>query len=200
MEEFTNFLPYQPIDNFDEPSCYLLKCKTDSIIHGYAENPEEVDGALINAYCVGYSHDRDTIMRCALVQSILEEKAFDELRTKQQLGYMVMLGQSTVGRVSTLTMRIESELPPWEVDDAVEEFFEDNDLTFVNMSDEDLEDYKTALANALLEAFTCMDDQIGYNWKGIDDGQLGFKLYKVRRCAACRARPKAPISTMPSAS
>lgn len=119
-------------------------------------------------------------MRAALVNTILEEKAFDELRTQQQLGYMVALIQQTSGRVSAIQLRIESEQPPWQLDEAIETFFLKHEMDFKNLEEDDLETYKSTLSAGLLERFTAMDDVVGYNWKGIDDQQLGFKLFKVR--------------------
>lgn len=157
---------------------YALKRGTQAVIQGWAENREEVDNAVINYYCAGFTEDRDLAMTLATLTACLEQRCFDELRTKQQLGYSVVLGQKTAGGVTGLVIQVTSETLPDQVDDAVEAFVADS-LTFLQeMTQEAFEEYRQSLVDILREKFKTMGEESGYNWNAIDSGRLAFKLFE----------------------
>lgn len=71
---------------------------------------KQIQSACINVHYIASVEDRTAVVTAALIQSILNQAFFDELRTKRQLGYIVALDQLTEGGCTFLLARVQGEL------------------------------------------------------------------------------------------
>ena len=68
---------------------------------------------------------------------LVKEKAFDQLRTKQQLGYIVNCGYHVVGGVHGVRLIVQSDKDPLYLEYVIRKFWEENAREYLNsLSDE----------------------------------------------------------------
>jgi len=89
----------------------------------------------------------------ALLTQILAEPAFNVLRTREQLGYIVSAGTWNLSGSSEQGLRIvvQSEKTPGYLEQKVEEFLEEMRSRLDEMAAEELEEHKASLRKKWLE-------------------------------------------------
>jgi len=86
-----------------------IPCKQPIVLEADAWNEKERNGACIVEWQMGDSPDLALSARVALLVSIMKQKAFAELRTKQQLGYVVQTSSRNHYGVSGMRILIQSK-------------------------------------------------------------------------------------------
>ncbi|KAJ7085711.1 Metalloenzyme, LuxS/M16 peptidase-like protein [Mycena belliarum] len=117
-------------------------------------NPNQANSALTYYVHFGSIVDQRLRVTSSLLTQILQEPAFNVLRTKEQLGYIVscsgwlLAGQSEKG----LRLVVQSEKTPGYLEDRVEAFLEGMKVTIEEMSAEDFAEHKGSLIKRWTEA------------------------------------------------
>ena len=125
-----------------------IVCLPPSSSFVYSEpvhDAENVNSAIQNYYQVGKRTHRESAC-LSLLASILDEPCFDQLRTKQQLGYIVWSG--TVCDEGVLGLRIivqSGKCSPVALDMHIEAFLSEFRGTLKNMSEEDFVNHRDSL-------------------------------------------------------
>ena len=89
----------------------------------------------------------DDWLDLVLVSQLLEQPFYAELRTKQQLGYIVQSSVSESNGVRALVFSIQSSvLPPPQVEERIDTFLTDYRATLAALSESDLDAYRESLA------------------------------------------------------
>ncbi|KAF8996136.1 insulin-degrading enzyme [Cyathus striatus] len=139
-------------------------------------NPEEVNSSL--TYYLHFGSATELRMRVvsALLAQMLTEPAFDILRTKQQLGYIVSCSSTTLPGSSERGLRVlvQSEKGPDYLEQRVEAFLEEMKTRFEEMPLEEFESQKSGLEKKWLEVDKNLDDEVGRFITHISSGHLDF--------------------------
>jgi nardilysin len=108
IEEMTSQikrLNYNGVDNYVTNEIIQPTVNTDFVISKVSENPKELNDCILVSYCYGKSHflvnstNFKLVALANIVDLFVAEPFFDELRTKQQLGYTVYsYGGEDLGR------------------------------------------------------------------------------------------------------
>lgn len=113
-------------------------------IHSYYEfnskDNENENSCLLSYYQFGYLTE---IEKCisTVIEEVYKEKFFDELRTKQQLGYHVHLYKNSNYKVDGLILTVQSSiLNPNAICKRFNEFFESNNIETI-LNEEDIQEY-----------------------------------------------------------
>jgi insulysin len=107
------------------------------------------DPANVN-HCIEYSlyagdrHDNDTRAKLMLVSQMTDEPCFNQLRTIEQLGYVVFSGQSFVDTWAGYRILIQSEKDCRYLEGRIENFLNTFEKTLEEMSEEEYEGHKRA--------------------------------------------------------
>ena len=125
-------------------------------------NPNQANSAL--SYYVHFGSIIDQHMRVtsSLLAQILKEPAFNVLRTKEQLGYVVfchewlLTGQSEKG----LGIVVQSEKMPGYLEDRVEAFLEGMKMVIEEMSPEEFAEHKDSVKKRWLEEEKNMQEEM----------------------------------------
>lgn len=138
---------------------YILKRNDLQIVKH--ENPDETNSALIVSYSLGYSKPLvekwDKIRAMAsIMSSIVHETFFDELRTQEQLGYIVQVRLDTVGHVAypnyVLKFVVQSNLKDaLFLNDRVKKFVNDFTESLDTFSEETFLSTRKAIYESLIE-------------------------------------------------
>ncbi|KAJ7481222.1 Metalloenzyme, LuxS/M16 peptidase-like protein [Mycena galericulata] len=117
-------------------------------------NPNQANSALTYYVHFGSIANQHLRVTSSLLTQILQEPAFNVLRTKEQLGYIVscsgwlLAGQSEKG----LRIVVQSEKTPGYLEDRVDAFLEGMKATVEEMSPEDFAEHKESLKKRWTEA------------------------------------------------
>jgi len=90
-------------------------------------------------------------MVVSLFNEIIKESCFNTLRTQEQLGYIVFSSSSRSHGVLNLRIIVQSDRTPMYVDTRIERYIDTIQDLLINMSQEEFDKYKDALAVKLLE-------------------------------------------------
>merc|ERR1712039_893891 len=117
----------------------------------------------------------------ALAGQILGQRFFDELRTKQQLGYIVS-GSAYTERFGFVGLRfiVQSEKAPEEVADRVRMWTASAWVHLQeNVTQAEFVEYRAALLAQLRERPKSLSEEFGRNWSEVASRSLSFKHREV---------------------
>jgi len=109
-----------------------------------------------------------------LMAQILLEPCFDQLRTKEQLGYIVFCGVRMSNSMQGLRIIVQSDQRPAYLEERVEAFLEQSDAALEAMPQEEFERHKTALITVLSDKPKKMSAQSALYWGEVACGQYNF--------------------------
>ncbi|KAL6075623.1 Protease 3 [Balamuthia mandrillaris] len=171
-----SLLPERRVIMLSHDTSYLLRCN--------GTNPDESGTALTNYYQIGLEADsiRKTVLSELFCQ-IISDSFFHELRTKQQLGYIVHSSVQRENGAFGLRIIVQSEKDPNFLDERVEEFLSNTTsalLEKLSSSHENEEEnkewqnHKAALAARKLEKAKTLFQQSGRYWAEITNHSYFF--------------------------
>ena len=143
-------------------------------------NPNEPNSALTYYVHFGSKVDRHLRVVSALLTQILSEPAFDILRTKEQLGYIVAanswnaLGDNETG----LRIVVQSERSPVYLEGRVDAFLDHMTSVIEPMTDEQFAEQKNGLERKWREVAKNLNEEVNRFWAQIDSGYLDFSRSK----------------------
>ncbi|KDQ61093.1 hypothetical protein JAAARDRAFT_32094 [Jaapia argillacea MUCL 33604] len=166
--------PIAPSDVLDRslllpPACNYIWATT-------VPNPNEPNSSLTYYLHLGSLLDQHFRVVTSLLAQILSEPAFNVLRTKEQLGYIVscsawhLAGESEKG----LRLVVQSEKPPPYLEERVEAFLGGMKKTIEEMSDEEFQEQKKGLERKWTEKPKNIGEETNRYWGHIDSGFLDF--------------------------
>jgi len=143
--------------------------------HNFIQSTTEVhkSSCLEIYYQTGPQSTRDNAVLDLLAQ-IVQEPCFDELRTKQQLGYIVFSGVRRGCGVQGLRIIVQSDRHPAVLDQRVEEFLAGMEDALKEMPSEEFEMHKQALSDRRLEKPKKLYGRCSEYWSEIVNQQLNF--------------------------
>jgi len=120
-----------------------IACLPNNVNYYYilpSQNKNNENSSLITYYQFGKLSIKDQC--CALVvENLLRDKFFDDLRTKQQLGYVASLFLKESRKIQGLICVVQGNAkPPEYVKNSVNKFFENANKDVLNLSDTDFKD------------------------------------------------------------
>jgi len=113
-----------------------------------------------------------------LVQ-IITEPCFNILRTKEQLGYIVFSGLRRANGVQGLRIIVQSERHPAYVDDRIEQFLLQMKEHLENLTEEEFDRHKEALAAQRLEKPKRLSALSARFWAEITSQQYNFDRAQI---------------------
>jgi insulysin len=141
------------------------------------------DAANVN-HCIEYwlyigdKADRNIRAKTLLLDQISHEPCFDQLRTKEQLGYIVFSGARASITTYGFRFIIQSEKTAPYLETRIELFLETLAKSIENMSEEDFENNKRSLIVKRLEKPKYLDQETGRHWNQIHTEYYDFESGK----------------------
>ena len=139
-------------------------------------NAAEKNGACELFFQVGRDEGDDWAL-LALAAQLVEQPFYGELRTKQQLGYIVASAVAEEEGVRGLVFAVQSAvLPPPELQKRIEAFVGSFRQTLSRLSDAELKAKQEALAQQAIDVDTRLGQQAGRFW-----GEIALRRYDYGR-------------------
>lgn len=115
-----------------------------------------------------------------LFSNIFEEPCFNQLRTKEQLGYVVECGLRMTYRVLGFCFRVQSsKYSPLHLHSRIENFRKDICRLLDELDDESFENHRTGLIAQKLEKDPSLSYETGRYWGQITDKRYLFDMSKL---------------------
>ncbi|QLL33255.1 hypothetical protein HG536_0E01660 [Torulaspora globosa] len=154
-------------------------------------DPENVNSCIQYVIQLGV-YDEEMSATGRLFAQMIHEPCFDNLRTKEQLGYVVF--SSSLSNHGTVNIRIlvqsEHTTPflEWRIENFLEKFGE----SLREMSDQDFEKHKDALCKSLLQKYKNMKEESNVYTSAIYLGDYNF-LHRQRQARIVSQLSKAEL-------
>lgn len=138
------------------------------------KDPANVNHCVETFFFVADRSDQVARAKTLLVDQMVHEPAFDQLRTKEQLGYIVFSSLRVMSTVFGLRFLVQSERTPDYLDRRIEAFLAQFGQTLATMSDVEFEGHKRSLIIKRLEKLRNLDQEWSRHWSHISNGYYNF--------------------------
>jgi insulysin len=154
----------------------VLPPGSNYVFHKTLKDPANVNHCIETWFSVGERGDRELRAKTLLLDQLLHEPAFDQLRTKEQLGYIVFSGARACWTTYGLRFLIQSEMTPEYLDSRIEAFLSRFGETLHNMTETEFESHKRSLIIRRLEKLRNLDQESSRHWSQISSEFYDFEL------------------------
>ncbi|WP_081869990.1 insulinase family protein [Endozoicomonas numazuensis] len=152
----------------------LLKEKNRTIKADFNHN----DSLYISYFQRPDTDDRDRAVY-SLLGRLMATPFFNQLRTEQQLGYIVFAGARPIERHPGLIFVVQSPvLGPEGIEKKVAEFLQGQKERMKSLTDEELAQYRQGLLGDLLKKDANLDERSSRFWQSLDGKETGFQYRK----------------------
>lgn len=142
------------------------------------KDPANVNHCIEYWLYVGSKADRLIRAKTLLLDQITHEPCFDQLRTKEQLGYIVYSGVRASATTYGFRFIIQSEKTAPYLETRIELFLETLAKTIETMKETDFENHKRSLIVKRLEKPKYLDQETGRHWNQIHSEYYDFDYGK----------------------
>ena len=156
----------------------ILPAGSNHVFNRTLKDPANVNHCVETWLYVGDKADRVARAKTLLLDQIAHEPGFDQLRTKEQLGYIVFTGIRLFDTTCGLRILIQSERTPEYLDSRIEAFLVQVGEIIDNMSDAEFEGHKRSLILKRLEKPRNLDQESTRHWTQIHNEYYDFEIGK----------------------
>lgn len=128
------------------------------------------------------TYSEELAAKAALFAQLIDEPAFDTLRTKEQLGYVVFSSALNTHGTVNLRILIQSERDTAFLESRIDAFLAKMGQILQDMSEEEFERHRTALCKTLLQRYKNLSEENSRFTTAIYIGDYNF-LNKERKAA-----------------
>lgn len=137
-------------------------------------DPANVNHCIEYYVFCGSRVDRELRAKILLLGQMTDEAGFDQLRTKEQLGYIVFTGPKSAATTMGYRVIIQSERPTEYLEERINAFLAMFSKSLESMSEDDFESHKKSLMNKRVEKIKNLDQESARFWSHISDEYLDF--------------------------
>lgn len=137
-------------------------------------DPANVNHCIEYYIHIGSCVDRDLRAKILLFGQMTDEAGFDQLRTKEQLGYIVFTGPKSAATTMGYRVIIQSEKPTEYLEERINAFLAMFSRSLEAMSQEEFDSHKKSIINKRLEKFKNLDQESNRFWSHISNEYLDF--------------------------
>ena len=138
-------------------------------------NPNNLNSAIELCIQVGSISNPKLRVFTNLLEQIIKEPFFNQLRTTEQLGYIVHSGTKKQTEMISYRFIIQSEMNPVFLESRIEQFLLDFKDKLYHMSDHLFEKNKKSFVYKMLEKHKNMKQQSSFLWRHICSGYYDFQ-------------------------
>ncbi|RKF74782.1 putative zinc protease mug138 [Golovinomyces cichoracearum] len=140
------------------------------------KDPANVNNCIEYLLFIGDKSIRPLRVKTLLLDQITNEPAFDQLRSKEQLGYVVFSGARTTATTIGYRFIIQSERSPSYLETRIDSFLDSYKKTLENMDEADFENHKRSLITKRLEKSKNLNQESSRLWAHIESEYFDFEF------------------------
>jgi insulysin len=139
------------------------------------KDPANVNHCIEYILYAGNNQDRRLRAKVLLLAQIADEPCFDQLRTKEQLGYVVFSGATVHNTWIGYRILIQSEKTPNYLEGRIDSFLAGMSQELTDMTDSQFQKHKRSLINKRLERLKNLTQETGRFWNHILSESYDFE-------------------------
>ncbi len=143
------------------------------------KDPANVNHCIEYLLYFGDKADRELRAKTLLLDQLTHEPAFDQLRTKEQLGYVVFSGARQTATTIGYRFIVQSERKPEYLESRIDNFLRGYSTKLEEMTEQEFEGHKRSLITKRLEKLKNLGQESGRLWTHIGSEYLDFELGKL---------------------
>ncbi|KAI1768853.1 LuxS/MPP-like metallohydrolase [Hypoxylon sp. FL1150] len=143
------------------------------------KDPANVNHCIEYFLHTGDKGDRAVRAKTQLLEQFIHEPAFDQLRTKEQLGYVVFSGLRSSATTYGFRFIIQSERTSDYLESRIDSFLAAQVAVLEGMSDTEFESHKRSVINKRLEKLKNLDQETGRHWAQINNEYYDFEAAQL---------------------
>lgn len=153
---------------------YVLPAGSNHTYQRKLADPANVNHAIEYSLLIGDRADRSLKTKTQLFAQILHEPTFDQLRTKEQLGYVVFSGARISVASTFFRVLVQSEREPEYLEERIEAHLSGYRADLETMSDSDFEAHRRSVINQKLEKLKNLESETGRLMENIASEYFDF--------------------------
>ncbi|KAK0389429.1 hypothetical protein NLU13_3004 [Sarocladium strictum] len=164
-----------PPEKRPNPRSFVLPEGSNFVFNKTLQDPANVNHCVETFFHIGERGDRTIRARTLLIDQMLHEPAFDQLRTKEQLGYVVFSGMRSLFTTCGIRFLIQSERTPQYLDTRIEAFLARYGETLAGMTEKEFEGHKRSVIVKRLEKLKNLNQESSRHWQQISNEFYDFE-------------------------
>jgi insulysin len=161
------------------PRSLVFPAGGNYVYHKTLKDPANVNHCIEYLLYVGDRAVRHIRAKTLLLDQMTHEPAFDQLRTKEQLGYVVFSGARFTATTIGFRFIIQSEKTPEYLEGRIDSFLSGYAKSIADMTESEFEGHKRSLITKRSETLKNLDQESNRLWLHIDGEYFDFDLGKV---------------------
>jgi insulysin len=154
----------------------ILPAGSNFIYERTLKDPANVNHCIEYSLYLGSTSDRELRAKILLIAQMTDEPAFNQLRTIEQLGYVVFSGAVFNGTWAGYRILIQSEKDCRYLEGRIEHFLTSFEQKLADMSEDEFEGHKRAVINKRLEKLKNLTQEGNRFWNHIFNDTYDFLL------------------------
>lgn len=163
-----------PVSQWQLKRNMILPPGSNAVYKTTLADPENVNHGIEYYLQIGPVMDQELRAKLQLFAQITEEPAFDQLRTKEQLGYVVWSGVRPAATTMGYRILIQSEREPEYLETRCDAFLLKMRTYVEDMSSDDFDGHKRSLITKRLERLKNLDSETGRLWGYVANEYFNF--------------------------
>ena len=163
-----------PMSQWNVRRDLMLPRGSDFTYNRILGDPANVNHCIEYFLFVGSRADMELRAKLLLLAQLTDEQGFDQLRTKEQLGYIVFTGAAFGATTMGYRIIIQSERSPEFLEERINAFLALFAEKLASMSEKDFESHKKSLINKRLETIKNLDEENARFWAYICNEYYNF--------------------------
>lgn len=143
------------------------------------KDPENVNHCIEYYLHLGSLTDDILRAKCLLFGQMTSEPAFDQLRTKEQLGYVVFSGARYASTTFGYRVIVQSDRTAKYLESRIDSFLSCFSKELEDMTDEDFEGHKRSIINKRLEKLKNLSSEANRFWSHIGSEYFDFRQHET---------------------
>ncbi|EMC94102.1 hypothetical protein BAUCODRAFT_75180 [Baudoinia panamericana UAMH 10762] len=140
------------------------------------KDPKNINHCIDYSLHLGNNIERSLRAKLLLFAQMTSEPCFDQLRTKEQLGYVVSSGAAIYGTLYSYRVLIQSEKDCEYLTGRIENWLVGYEQALLDMPDSEFEEHKIGLINKRLEKLKNLGQETARFWHHVVSEQFDFEL------------------------
>jgi insulysin len=143
------------------------------------KDPANVNHCIEYYLYIGFFSDDSLRAKLQLFSQLTDEPAFDQLRSKEQLGYVVWSGSRYNATTMGYRVIIQSERTAQYLESRIEAFLREFGTTLENMPEDEFEGHKRSVINKRLEKLKNLGSETSRYWSHVGSEYFDFLQHET---------------------
>ncbi|KAJ9089927.1 metalloprotease [Entomophthora muscae] len=163
-----------PADDLLHPTRSIVPPESNFVAEMHLKNKDEPNSA--NVFYLDMHDYTDLVSRTStqLLGKMLSEPAFDQLRTKEQLGYIANARMAEMNSRGGLIIYIQSERDPTYLESRIENMLQNFQQSVEKMPEEEFQHQVKALKSSIFDKQRNLQETAEFHWETIHSGFYDF--------------------------